>query len=234
MLMPDVKRLREIRAEFDEPLNVRYPGDAFTRRIFIGILDALLAPPDGAAGEASVPMPQNADQAAGMEIIGMAWLRENATDRLTDEGRLTADALHKAITANAAVLAAIARPAAPGEAPGADRTMGDAYAQWMRSRLRHQQAEGTLHPQDAFFAGWNAALTSYPKSAPTVPLPIDAAQAKEMWAVALGWLRHNAPEHLTEDGRRAAGHRPPGRAGHGGDGGGGLSCLENARWRPGR
>ena len=43
------------------------------------------APP--ARDASSVPMPQNADQAAAMASIGIAWLRDNAPERLKPEAR---------------------------------------------------------------------------------------------------------------------------------------------------
>jgi hypothetical protein len=68
----------------DAPVNVAGPehlapepadGLAFDHR-------GVLVPIAAAAPADSVPMPQNADQAAGMAMVGIAWLKANAPDRL--------------------------------------------------------------------------------------------------------------------------------------------------------
>ena len=48
---------------------------------------AILADRARVAGSDTVPMPCNADMAVGMALVGIAWLKENAPERLSDNMR---------------------------------------------------------------------------------------------------------------------------------------------------
>jgi hypothetical protein len=50
--------------------------------------DAILKGEAAVVRDDEVPMPRNADQAAGMTFLGHRWLQQHAPDRLTAAGRL--------------------------------------------------------------------------------------------------------------------------------------------------
>jgi hypothetical protein len=166
MLTPDVTRLREIRAEFDEPLNVRYPGDAFTRRIFIGILDALLAPPDGAAERE--PMTDDEARRIGCMPPSQEPFYRALCRKLNE------------------------RPTpAPGEAPGAAEPLfqygeestpaGKAFLDWISLWSKPiDRASPAAGMWAGFKAGWNAALPAASPAAPVTEEMVEAAAA-QIW-----------------------------------------------------
>lgn len=71
------------------PMNV-YLRDEAELRAFLADnaqVRAILADRARVAGSDTVPMPCNADMAAAMALVGIAWLKENAPERLSENMR---------------------------------------------------------------------------------------------------------------------------------------------------
>jgi hypothetical protein len=61
---------------------------ALLDRVGDAAADALIKGEAAVVRDDEVPMPRNADQAAGMTFLGHRWLQQHAPDRLTAAGRL--------------------------------------------------------------------------------------------------------------------------------------------------